>query len=133
MFIFGTAFLLLRGLIGNRAQLAAENLALRQQLAVLKLTTPRPKIRRSDRVFWAWLARLWAGWRTVLVVVKPETVVRWLRQGFRLYWRWKSRGSPVGEGPPAHRSSVTLTVRWAGAIRDARRGGGARGEGVQEG
>ena len=72
-------------LIKSRASLAAENLALRQQLAVLMRSMKRPKLRRRDRLFWAWLSRFWPGWRTVLVIVEPETVIRWHRQGFRLY------------------------------------------------
>ncbi len=79
MFIFATLFLSVRGLVSDRARLATENLAFRQQLAVLKRRMPRPKIRRGDRVFWVWLVRLWADWRTVLAVVQPETVVRWHR------------------------------------------------------
>ena len=43
-------------------------------------------------MFWVGLARLWGDWREALHVVQPETVVRWHRQGFRYYWRWKSRG-----------------------------------------
>ena len=82
---------LLGVLIRSRASLAAENLALRQQLAVLRLSVKRPKIRRRDRLFWTWVSRLWPDWRSVLVTVKPETVIRWHRQGFRLYWRWKSK------------------------------------------
>ena len=42
-------------------------------------------------LLWVWLSRLWTGWRQALVLVQPETVIRWHRQGFRLYWRWKSR------------------------------------------
>ncbi len=61
--------------------MAAENLALRQQLA----------LRKRDRIFWVWLSRLWTGWRSLLVIVQPDTVIRWHHQGFRLYWRWKSR------------------------------------------
>ncbi len=76
--------------IKSRASLAAENLALRQQLAVLSRSVKRPRLRRRDRMFWASLSRLWTDWNTVLVIVKPETVIRWHRQGFRLYWRWKS-------------------------------------------
>jgi hypothetical protein len=51
-----------------------------------------------DRVLWAWLSRTWRGWRSVLHIVKPETVVGWHRRGFRLFWTWKSRrrsGRPV--------------------------------------
>ena len=75
----------------NGLELAAENLALRQQLAVLQRTASRPRLRLRDRIFWVWLSKLWRHWRSALLVVKPDTVVRWHRKGFRLYWRWKSR------------------------------------------
>lgn len=86
----------LRALMVRRSVLAVENLALRQQLAVLERTAKRPRLRRRDRVFWVWLSRLWTDWRSVLVIVQPDTVVRWHREGFRLYWRWKSRRHQVG-------------------------------------
>jgi putative transposase len=76
--------------------LAAENLALRQQLAVLQTSMKRPRLRKRDRVFWVWLSRLWADWRSSLMIVKPDTVIRWHRPGFRLYWRWKSRTKKRG-------------------------------------
>jgi len=91
MHLFKAIYLLLRTLLLNRAALAAENLALRQQLAILQHVGKRPRLRRRDRTFWVWLARLWKNWASVLVIVKPETVIRWHRQGFRYYWRWKSR------------------------------------------
>jgi putative transposase len=81
-----------RRLLASRASLLAENLALRQQLAVLERTGRRPKLRKRDRFFWVWLSRLWRNWRSALLIVQPETVVRWHRQGFRWYWRRKSRG-----------------------------------------
>jgi transposase InsO family protein len=65
---------------------------LRQQLAVLRRTTKRPKLSRADRAFWVALSRLWPDWQHALVLVKPETVIRWHRKGFKLYWTWKSRG-----------------------------------------
>src|SRR5271169_2222710 len=70
---------------GHQA-LVLENLALRQQLAVYKRNSKRPRINRSDRMFWIALARLWKGWRRALVLVHPDTVVRWQRQRFRRYW-----------------------------------------------
>ena len=79
------------GILRNRTELAAENLALRQQLAVLTEQKRRPRLRRRDRILWVWLSRLWSGWRSVLMIVQPDTVLRWHQQGFRLYWRWKSR------------------------------------------
>jgi|SRR5215472_7652770 len=59
----------------ERRDLALENLALRQQLAVLKQGGKRPAIKKKDRLFWVWLSRIWKGWRESLVIVKPETVI----------------------------------------------------------
>ena len=98
-----------RPLSSGRATLLAENLALRQQLAVLQRSVTRPKLRRRDRIFWVWLSRLWTGWRSALVLVRPDTVVRWHRQGFKLYWRWKSRRR--GDGRPAVSRDVRDLVR----------------------
>ena len=79
-----------------RFRLALENLALRQQLAVLERSGKRPKLRQRDRVFWVLLSALWADWRSALVIVKPETVIGWRRRGFRLCWCWKSRSRKPG-------------------------------------
>ena len=84
----------LRTLVVGRAALAAENLALRRQLTVLQRSVKRPKLRTRDRIFLVWLSKLWPNWRTALLIVQPETVVRWHRQGFKLYWRWRSRKKP---------------------------------------
>ncbi len=88
---------------GKRA-LALENLALRQQLAVYRRAHRRPRLRSADRAFWVWISRLWDGWKTTLILVKPETVIRWHRQGFKLYWRWRSRTRRPGRPriPPEH-------------------------------
>jgi putative transposase len=75
----------------SRHQLVLENLALRQQLAAFMARGKRPRIRATDRAFWVLLHRLWARWADVLVILKPDTVVRWHRAGFRLYWNWISR------------------------------------------
>ena len=56
----------------------------------------RPHLSRSDRVLWVWLSRVWVGWRSSLAIVQPATVVSWHRQGFQLYWRWKSSANRVG-------------------------------------
>jgi putative transposase len=64
---------------------------LRQQLAILQRKTKRPKLTKADRAFWVALSRLWPDWRSALILVKPETVIRWHRKGFRCYWTWKSR------------------------------------------
>jgi putative transposase len=76
----------------SRLALQAEILALRHQLNVIQRSAhSRRRLRLSDRIFWVWLSRLWTDWRSALLIVKPETVIRWHRLGFRLYWRWKSR------------------------------------------
>ncbi len=79
--------------------LVAENLALRQQLAILKEKSKRPTSRIRDRIFWVLLSKLWAKWKDVLVIVQPETVVRWHKQGFKLFWRFKSRWKGPGRPP----------------------------------
>jgi len=94
MLAFHVLFGLLRLFFSNKAALVAENLALRHQLAVLRRSVRRPRLRNWDRVFWAWLSKLWPDWRSTLVIVQPDTVVKWHRAGFRLYWRWKSRTTP---------------------------------------
>jgi putative transposase len=71
--------------------LALENLALRHQLEVLGRNAKKPRFTNLDRSLWIVISRLWADWRKSLIVVQPETVVRWHRRGFRMYWRWKCR------------------------------------------
>jgi hypothetical protein len=68
-----------------------ENLALHQQLGVLKRRHPQPRFAMPDKLFWLILRRLWPGWKRALILVQPETVVRWHRAGFKLYWSWLSR------------------------------------------
>jgi transposase InsO family protein len=77
--------------VRTHRELALENLALRQQVAVCKARHPRPQLTATDRIFWVMLSRLWKNWRSSVHVVRPETVVRWHREGFRRYWAWKSR------------------------------------------
>jgi hypothetical protein len=88
----------LRASFRSRTDLVLENLALRQQLANYPHASVRPHIRGADRAFWILLSRLWSRWTDALVVVKPDTVIRWHRAGFRLYWRWKSRARKPAEG-----------------------------------
>ncbi|MCK4292384.1 MAG: helix-turn-helix domain-containing protein [Planctomycetes bacterium] len=96
MSILKALFFIFRGLFVNRRSLILENLALRHQLAVQQRTAKRPKLQNRDRFFWAWLSRIWPAWKSALIIVKPETVVKWNREGFRLYRRWKSRSKRVG-------------------------------------
>ena len=100
--------LVVRLLIEDRQRLALENVALRHQLTVLKRSVKRAKIHDSDRVFWILMKRMLADWRDVLHFVKPDTVVRWHRKGFKYYWRKKSRSKP---GRPPISFKLILLIR----------------------
>ena len=76
-------------------------LALRQQLAVYSQKEPQPRITPVDRAFWVFLSQFWSGWKEALVIVQPDTVVRWHRKGFRLYWRSISKRGPGRPSIPA--------------------------------
>ncbi len=97
------------------SNLAAENLALRHQLAVMKRTNKRPKIRMVDRLFWVLLSRIWTPWRKSLIIVKPDTVVYWHRKGFKLFWKFKSKGPGR---PQVSREIRDLVRRMAAANPD---------------
>ena len=99
---------LVRALSADRARLALENVVLRQQLNVLRRSVKRARINDGDRLFWVLMHRLFAEWKEHLVVVKPETVIRWHRQGFCYYWKWKSQ--PKG-GRPAIAPEVIRLIR----------------------
>ena len=75
----------------SRRDLLLENLALRQQLAVMKQRHPHPRFAAPEKLFWVILRRFWPGWKRALILVQPETVVRWHKAGFKLYWTWLSR------------------------------------------
>jgi putative transposase len=90
---------------------AIVELALRQQLAVYAQDRPRPNLSPLDRAFWVALSRLWPSWKNHLVVVRPETVVRWHREGFRRYWRSISKPGPGR--PPISEETKTLIIRMA--------------------
>ena len=93
-----STFTVVASVFKTSAQLRLENVALRQQLIVLRRSTPkRLKLTTADRIFWLWLRRVWADWRSYLVIVKPETVVAWHRKGFRLFWTWKIRHGKPGD------------------------------------
>jgi putative transposase len=87
---------LMRATMRDREALVAENLLLRHQLAVLtRPTRKRPRLRARDKLFWVVVRALRRDWRRQLVLVRPESVIRWHRQAWRLLWRWRSRG-PIG-------------------------------------
>ena len=105
------------GLFRSRRCLLLENLALRQQLATLMKRHPRPRLTRSDRIFWLLLRRFWSGWKGALVVVQPEAVIRWHRAGFKLYWKWLSRKHPVVGRKPTSKELRELIFRMVGENR----------------
>jgi putative transposase len=102
-------FSFLKSGLKNQTELALENLALRQQLAILKRNRPHPRLRRRDRLFRACLSSVWQRWRESLIVVKSESVVRWHRKGFELYWTHLSKHH--GAGRPQTGKEIRDLVR----------------------
>ena len=100
--------LVLRFALVDRERLLAENLALRHQLGVLNRSVKRPKITDSDRLLWILLRRAFKDWKDTLIFVKPDTVVRWHRKGFRYYWKRKSRARP---GRPPISMKLIMLIR----------------------
>ena len=81
-------------LFRSKGRLEAEIIILRHQLNVLRRGTPsRARLTLIDRLIFVWLYRLRPSVLSSVVIVQPGTIVRWHREGFRLYWRWKSRVS----------------------------------------
>jgi hypothetical protein len=95
----------------NRRDLALENLALRQQVAILRRQVRRPTLTLADRLFWVGLMRTWDGWKDSLILVQPETVIRWFREGFKRYWTRRSRRLVVA------RALTPNCARWFGRWR----------------
>jgi transposase InsO family protein len=100
----------LRALLRPRSSLVLENLALRQQLAILNRKAARPRLRPVDRAFWAALSQAWSRWADALLIVKPATGVSWHRRGFARFWAHKSRR--VGR-PPLDAGIVALIERMS--------------------
>src|SRR3989442_574697 len=105
---------LLPFLCGGHRQLALENLALRQQLAVYQRTTNRPKLQPTDPLLWVWLSRVWPAGRQALVIVAPATVLRWQQHRFRRHWATLSGRPPAGH-PPVDAAIKALVRRMAAA------------------
>src|SRR5580692_3590741 len=110
MVAFLTQLLLaIRSRLTRRARLEAENLILRQQLVVLRRKSPaRVRLWNIDRLVMVWLYRLYPSLLNAIIIVQPETVIRWHRRGFRAYWRWKSRH--VG-GRPRTAAEIRALIR----------------------
>src|SRR5215831_19045778 len=90
-------------------EIALENLALRQQLAVMKRQCPRPRLRATGPLVLGLALMTWPNWRKVLLLVRPETVMGWHRRGFRLFWTWISRkkGSGRPQASPGIRALIS--------------------------
>ena len=96
------------------SHLALQNVALRQQLIVLKRGCNKPAIRNRDRLFWMLFSRLWSNWKDSLIIVKPQTVLAWHRKGFKLFWKYKSRSRSPGR-PSVSKEIRNLVCRMANA------------------
>jgi hypothetical protein len=91
----------LPSLVKSRRRLEAENLVLCHQVNILRRGVSGPlRLSNSDRLAFVWLYRLCPSLVDAVAIIRPETVVRWHREGFRALWRWKSRS---GGGRPAIR------------------------------
>jgi len=84
-------FGLLVRIVCSHRNLLLENLVLRQHLAILKQRHTQPRFATPDKLFWVMLRRLWPRWKQALILVQPETIVRWHRAGFKLNLMWLSR------------------------------------------
>ena len=95
-------------LFRTRSQSAIEILALRHQLGVLQRSAKRPRLTNVDRGLWVLLSRRWCRWKDALIIVKPATVIKWHRAGFRRYWAWRSRpkGAYFGQAEHSYRRMV---------------------------
>jgi hypothetical protein len=102
----------LRDLTRTRTELAAENALLRQQLIVASRKVKRPVFKAHERGLLVLLSRIVHGWRDALLLAKPETILRWHREGFRIFWRWKSRRRKAAE-PKISDDVIALIRRMA--------------------
>jgi putative transposase len=100
------------GLFRSRASLCLEHLALRHQLAVYQQTVHRPRLRLSDRLFRAWLSRLWPGWKDALAFVQPRTIIAWQQQRLRNHWRRLSQEGTPGRPAVAQEVRELIQAMW---------------------
>ena len=111
---------LIRGPLRDREALILENVALRHQLQALSRGRKRPALKNHDRMVWILLRRAWQGWRKSLVIVQPETVIRWNRRGFR-----RSEGervvAGVREGRVSAVTSASSSSEWSVRTRPSAR------------
>ena len=112
---------MLTDLTRSKSELVAENALLRQQLIILRRQMKRPACTKTDRMLLILLARIVRSWKQALVIVQPETLLRWHRQGFKLFWKYKSRA--IFATPKISAENVALIQEMA---RDNRLWGAER-------
>jgi putative transposase len=112
---------MLTDLVRSKSELVAENALLRQQLIILRRQVKRPVCTKTDRMLLVLLARMVRTWKQALFIVQPETLLRWHRQGFKLYWKYKSRA--ISATPKISAETVALIQEMA---RDNRLWGAER-------
>src|SRR5579872_3263756 len=105
----------------SKSELLAENVLLRQQLILLRRQVKRPSITRTDRILLVLLARLVRTWQQALVIVQPDTLLRWHRELFRVYWKRRSKAS--SQRPKVAEETIALIRQMA---RDNRLWGAER-------
>jgi putative transposase len=98
-------------LFKSTSQVRLENIFLRKQLEILARTSSRPRLRSSDRFFLSTMTNVFCSWKETLLLIKPETVIRWHRQSFRVFWKWKSR-SEAGR-PKIPQAQIDLIKQMA--------------------
>jgi putative transposase len=97
---------------------------LRHQLNVLCRQAPsKPRLTAADRLLFVWLCRLFPSLRTAITIVQPDTVLRWHRSGFRLYWRWKSRSRGGRPKVPLEARSLIRRMSMENPLWARRRAG----------
>jgi putative transposase len=113
--------LTLTDLSRSKSELVAENALLRKPLIILRRQVKRPACTRSDRILLVLLAKIVRSWKQAIVIVQPETLLRWHRQGFKLFWRYKSRA--ISATPKISAETVALIQEM---VRDNRLWGAER-------
>jgi putative transposase len=107
----------LADLLRSKPELLAENALLRQQLLILRRSIKRPRCRPADRALLVLLASRVQAWRQALLIVQPDTLLRWHRQLFSVYWRRKSRATPRARRAKVSGEAIALIREMATANR----------------
>lgn len=104
-------YLIIKMSFKNKIQLLLEVIMLAKQLEIYQRTDPKLKIKRTDRIFFSLMMDWLFNWKERMFIVKPDTVIKWHRTAFKLYWRWKSR--PKGGRPKVSREVINLIKQMA--------------------